>query len=449
MSQARRFPRELAQERPREESWTDYLGAAHVPVLDSLVYWIDGQRHEIGPPAHVEVTRQFGLMTIEVVDGADIRHFVEQPDGTWQTDTWQAPNFQRVDALQLRTSPPILHDITAVVAARQYQLEQRSFRAPAPADPTGEQDSAPSIQAQIDALPPLAPLTPRDLTCDAPAARNESIETPVRTPPVGDEATRIADAMRQVAAAMGLQVTQVAAALAGISDAAATAAQAVTLLQQVNANIRRDERYLMNADATMLTDWRHDVDGSVARGADGQIYRVEMADRATLTYYPVDRRPVAAYGYDMAREAPYLSAHGRALELFRRHLTDEQRAQFEATGTFEVIGSAGGYYTLNTRVSSYHLTRQDPPARMARGRRTQVERTVTHHYCVMLADDRCPSPDIWLAQKLLVETDEPRMKQIANHYTTNGDQVVCSTRYFLGDPCARITDQTLRAARER
>jgi hypothetical protein len=77
-------------------------------------------------------------------------------------------------------------------------------------------------------------------------------------------------------------------------------------------------------------------------------------------------------------------------------LSDSQRGEFEASGTFTVRGSSGGRYSISPRYS-YNV----------RDLRTQEQ------ICAGPYEDPVPLFDQMLAQKLCLETDETRFRRIA------------------------------------
>lgn len=137
---------------------------------------------------------------------------------------------------------------------------------------------------------------------------------------------------------------------------------------------------------------------------------------------------------DNSEEALRLSSAGtaRAQALLLRHLTAAQQDLYTAEGCFWVRGSRGGKYLL-TSSPFYSVLR-------FRGRKW------TARYCATLRqslrDLPLPQADILLAQKLLLETNEPLFRWTANtyggvalrqllHHHTN-DQLVLHFRVNFG-----------------
>lgn len=110
------------------------------------------------------------------------------------------------------------------------------------------------------------------------------------------------------------------------------------------------------------------------------------------------------------------SPYTKALALLRRCLTERQRLRFDITRTIEVTGSCGGQYIINcngvtanvTQVSGAIYKNPYEVGLIFRGKR---KNSLPRRWCAYLPD--CPDPDTWLAQKLLIETNEREFQRIA------------------------------------
>jgi hypothetical protein len=101
------------------------------------------------------------------------------------------------------------------------------------------------------------------------------------------------------------------------------------------------------------------------------------------------------------RRTARAAAQLRARELLRAHLNDEQRAEYDRRRSFVVETPRGRRYRIKS-TSSYNV----------HGEVDGID------YCVQLRSDATargvPLEDQMLAQKLLLELDEPRFLRIAN-----------------------------------
>jgi hypothetical protein len=116
--------------------------------------------------------------------------------------------------------------------------------------------------------------------------------------------------------------------------------------------------------------------------------------RANLVYRTrYNERMVA---YQRARE----EASNRALRLLNGFLTASQNWELQEKGHFHVRGQDGETYRIDAR------THQN--VYLMKGERRAVR------YCAVMQDGGIPMYDMLLAQKLLIETDISRFKEIAN-----------------------------------
>ena len=93
-------------------------------------------------------------------------------------------------------------------------------------------------------------------------------------------------------------------------------------------------------------------------------------------------------------------AERRASDLLKEWLSPTQRAQYERTGEFEVRGSHSGNRYRIRRAQQINVDELDD-----RGRRIAV-------WC-FLPEEYVPVGDVMLAQKIVLENDEPAMLRIA------------------------------------
>jgi hypothetical protein len=94
-------------------------------------------------------------------------------------------------------------------------------------------------------------------------------------------------------------------------------------------------------------------------------------------------------------------ARARACELLREHLNETQREQFDRARSFIVVAQSGRRYRIRAAATS--------------NVREEAEGV---DYCMQFrTDPQClsiPVEDLMLAQKLLLECDEPQFLRIAN-----------------------------------
>jgi hypothetical protein len=101
------------------------------------------------------------------------------------------------------------------------------------------------------------------------------------------------------------------------------------------------------------------------------------------------------------KHSPSLFPEQKANELLTSCLSQSQRLQYLAGGWFEVTGSAGGRYRIYCNARSTNVTALTGHNR---GRRL----------CALPRDGyTLPNADIWLAQKLAIESDEPGFLKVA------------------------------------
>jgi hypothetical protein len=107
---------------------------------------------------------------------------------------------------------------------------------------------------------------------------------------------------------------------------------------------------------------------------------------------------------DDAHRSRRRAAGARAWDLLREHLDETQREQFERAGSFVVVAPSGRRYRIRSANTS-----------------NVRDETDGANYCVQFRSDpqclRIPLEDLLLAQKLLLECDEPEFLRIANRST--------------------------------
>jgi hypothetical protein len=101
--------------------------------------------------------------------------------------------------------------------------------------------------------------------------------------------------------------------------------------------------------------------------------------------------------------------HQRATELLIRHLTPAQRAEFKRTRSFVVHAKSGRQY----RITYGTIANIDVLARNGR---------VEHRLCA--GPRGVPTPDVLLAQKLMLETQESEFLRIAIKHCALGGGVI-------------------------
>jgi hypothetical protein len=101
-----------------------------------------------------------------------------------------------------------------------------------------------------------------------------------------------------------------------------------------------------------------------------------------------------------ARQSRHSAAGARAYDLLQDHLNEAQREQFESAGSFVVVAQSGRRYRIRAANTSNVRDETDGSS-----------------YCVQFRSDpqclRIPLEDLMLAQKLLLECDEPQFLRIA------------------------------------
>jgi hypothetical protein len=113
--------------------------------------------------------------------------------------------------------------------------------------------------------------------------------------------------------------------------------------------------------------------------------------------------------------APFVEEHNaetRSIELLKDWLTPEQRTQFESTGKFSVVGSqSGDRYWIEDGSTSFNVVRIHPKKKQG-----------TQRYCFVPATASAKG-DVMLAQKIMLETNEPEALRIANKYHPNDGNI--------------------------
>ena len=104
---------------------------------------------------------------------------------------------------------------------------------------------------------------------------------------------------------------------------------------------------------------------------------------------------------ERAAQARRFGAQERACELLREHLDDAQREEFDRSGSFVVVGQSGRRYRVRSQ-RTFNVR----------------DETDCNDYCMQFrSDPQCrsiPLEDLMLAQKLLLECDEPEFLRVAN-----------------------------------
>jgi hypothetical protein len=104
---------------------------------------------------------------------------------------------------------------------------------------------------------------------------------------------------------------------------------------------------------------------------------------------------------DNAHRSRRFAAGARAYDLLREHLDETQREQFERAGSFTVVAQSGRRYRIRAANTS-----------------NVRDETDGANYCLQFRSDpqclRIPLEDLMLAQKVLLECDEPQFLRIAN-----------------------------------
>ena len=102
-----------------------------------------------------------------------------------------------------------------------------------------------------------------------------------------------------------------------------------------------------------------------------------------------------------------LEANTRSIELLKAWLSPDQLERFNQDGKFSVIGSKtkNKYWITDGRASS-NVVRIDPKTNRS------VERLC------FVPESATALGDVMLAQKIMLETDEPQALKIANRYAT-------------------------------
>lgn len=125
-------------------------------------------------------------------------------------------------------------------------------------------------------------------------------------------------------------------------------------------------------------------------------------------------RPVRAYGpVEPGRIAPPdprplpRAATTRARELLTGFLNDLQKAQYEETGKFDIVGSDGTLYRIGPGTNG-NVEWIDPATGRVQGRLCAHPRTYDHE------SRRIPDPDLHLGQLLALTTDERAWLEVAN-----------------------------------
>jgi hypothetical protein len=101
------------------------------------------------------------------------------------------------------------------------------------------------------------------------------------------------------------------------------------------------------------------------------------------------------------REEASKAAEEKSKALLLENLNQEQAKQYEKEKKFRLVAPSGKQYEFDCTRKMHNIHHIDQSG----GKKTE--------YCIYLTGD-CPLPDNHLAQKLLLEADEPRFLKIAN-----------------------------------
>ena len=124
----------------------------------------------------------------------------------------------------------------------------------------------------------------------------------------------------------------------------------------------------------------------------GSRYRLTLDDRLTEMLAEADR------------------AAGKSAMLLQEWLSPEQLEQYEMTGKFAVTGShTKARYWIADGSKSHNVVRIDPKRKIG-----------TERLCFVPQGASAPG-DVMLAQKIMLETDEPQALKIANRYRVTID----------------------------
>lgn len=96
-----------------------------------------------------------------------------------------------------------------------------------------------------------------------------------------------------------------------------------------------------------------------------------------------------------------MHSYDRARELLLSCLNDEQRADYEMYGSFNVTKGRGVFERV------YNISEDSPHV-------TRIDRRWVLQYCVLIPLADIPIPDLMLAIKMMVESDERRFLRTAN-----------------------------------
>lgn len=165
---------------------------------------------------------------------------------------------------------------------------------------------------------------------------------------------------------------------------------------------------LMNSQQA-VDNWGQWVNGTTitTAGPDNQVwYEWVEADRLTTEEMEAAERRRIEHREQIAAAAKAAEeADARAMALFLEMLTPDQRADYDGDKHIEVIGSRGRRYWILCRnsMSGNVLWMFDDDS-------TAFRATLCCH-----PSERVPLADAWLAQKLMLETDEDAFTALANY----------------------------------
>lgn len=110
--------------------------------------------------------------------------------------------------------------------------------------------------------------------------------------------------------------------------------------------------------------------------------------------------------------------HGVAMDLLRRHLTTEQRLELLTKKHFTVIGSEGGVFRIHENSGGWSVDELEKGKVVAEWCIVPAPAVVAPAGAEMVIENQVfeswPTGDVLLARKLMIETDEPAFRAVAN-----------------------------------
>jgi hypothetical protein len=115
------------------------------------------------------------------------------------------------------------------------------------------------------------------------------------------------------------------------------------------------------------------------------------------------RDGVWSYTWMFEEPEEWKQAKTRAYEFFMAHLNDEQKTSVKKCGYFVTYNKTSGRaWRIRTNSTAYNVDALDKHGR------------VVNTFCALPSGERLPDGDVWLAQKILLETDEVEFLLRAN-----------------------------------